>query len=298
MRVLEDEAELAQRVVVAAVAVPERAARDGHVARRRLDEPGEDPQHRRLAAARLADERDELLAADAEVDAGEGEGLAVARPVALGDAAQLDLGLAGLEQAADAAGRPAGLGERPRAASASATRRTGAPAVPGCVPPLRSLRMRSSSLDSSRTGPGGRRGRASHPPARSVRRDAAPGGLRRRGRPVPPPVPCGTPTPRDDVRPGKRLRARSTSPCAERQRRPARRAGRAAQPTSGGASTPPVSGGAPGAAREARDARDRRQGRQRLAQVGSTTFSAGRARPSAATRPESQRAPSGAPVHW
>src|SRR6185312_11310325 len=114
VRVLEDEAELAQRVVVAAVAVPERTARDGDLARGRLDETGEDPQHGRLAAAGLPDEGDELLAADPEVDVGEGERLAVARPVALRDAAQFDLGLAVPDQAADAAGRGLRLRERSR----------------------------------------------------------------------------------------------------------------------------------------------------------------------------------------
>ena len=55
-----------------------------HLAAGGLDQPGEDPQHRRLPAARLADERDELLLADPEVDVLERQRLAVARPVARG----------------------------------------------------------------------------------------------------------------------------------------------------------------------------------------------------------------------
>ena len=49
----------------------------------RLGEAREDPQQRRLAAARLAEQRDELLLADAEVDVGQREGLAAARAEAL-----------------------------------------------------------------------------------------------------------------------------------------------------------------------------------------------------------------------
>ena len=74
--VLEDEPELAQRVVVAVVAVPERAAADRHLAVAGLRQAREDPQQRRLAAPRLPEQRDELLLADAEVDAGQREGLA------------------------------------------------------------------------------------------------------------------------------------------------------------------------------------------------------------------------------
>jgi hypothetical protein len=53
VRVLEDEAELAQRLVVAVIAAPQRAAADRHLAGARLRQAGQDPQQRRLPAARL-----------------------------------------------------------------------------------------------------------------------------------------------------------------------------------------------------------------------------------------------------
>jgi hypothetical protein len=52
----------------------------------RLRQAREDPQQRRLPAARLPEQRDELLLADAEVDVGQREGLALARGEALRDA--------------------------------------------------------------------------------------------------------------------------------------------------------------------------------------------------------------------
>jgi hypothetical protein len=48
-----------------------RLAVDEHRALGRLDQVRDDPQQRRLAAARWADERDELSCRDREVDAGE-----------------------------------------------------------------------------------------------------------------------------------------------------------------------------------------------------------------------------------
>ncbi len=92
--VLEDQAELTERGLVARVAPPQRAVLDADLAAGRLDETREDPEHRRLAAARLADQRDELLLADAEVDVGQRQRLAVTRGEQLGDATELDLRLA------------------------------------------------------------------------------------------------------------------------------------------------------------------------------------------------------------
>jgi hypothetical protein len=90
-----------QRVIVAAVTAPQGSAGDRHFALRRASEAGEDPQHRRLPAARLPQQRDELLLADAEIDVREGDGLAIARGKALGHAPQLDLRLAVRKRTAD-----------------------------------------------------------------------------------------------------------------------------------------------------------------------------------------------------
>src|SRR5262249_22842323 len=102
--VLEDEAELAQRLVVAVVAAPKGTPADRHRARARLREAREDAQHRRLAAARLAEQRDELLLAYAEVDVREGEGVAPSGGEALRHAPELDLRLPVRQPAVDRCG--------------------------------------------------------------------------------------------------------------------------------------------------------------------------------------------------
>src|SRR5262249_58127276 len=64
-----------------------------HLASGRLLESGNETQQRRLAAARGADEADELSRPDREIDAGERFDLAVAGRKALGHAAQRQHGL-------------------------------------------------------------------------------------------------------------------------------------------------------------------------------------------------------------
>ena len=78
----------------AVVLVQARAARrlavDQHRALARLDEVGDDPQQRRLAAARRADQRDELARRDGQVDVGHGLHRARALAEALADALERD----------------------------------------------------------------------------------------------------------------------------------------------------------------------------------------------------------------
>ena len=71
----------------------------------RLLETGDDAQQGRLAAARGADQADELAVADRQVDAGKGVDVAIADLEALGDAADRDMGVLGLRH--DAAGSTA-----------------------------------------------------------------------------------------------------------------------------------------------------------------------------------------------
>src|ERR687895_472143 len=90
VRVLEDQPELREGLVVTAFAAPQRPALDPDLTLGRPDQPGQDPQHRRLSAARLADQHDELLAADADAHVAERQRGAVTGLVALGDAVKLD----------------------------------------------------------------------------------------------------------------------------------------------------------------------------------------------------------------
>src|SRR5690606_3451249 len=92
--VLEHEAELAERLAVARLARPERPAGRADLALGRADEPREDPEERRLPAARLADDRDELLAGDREIDAGQRDRLACPRLERHADGRELELGRA------------------------------------------------------------------------------------------------------------------------------------------------------------------------------------------------------------
>src|SRR5690606_37528467 len=67
MRVLKHDPEPADRFRIPAAAVPpQRASAREHAPAARMGEACEDPQHRRLAAARAPDERDELTPANRE----------------------------------------------------------------------------------------------------------------------------------------------------------------------------------------------------------------------------------------
>ena len=92
--VLEDEPEVLERLVVALAAAPDALPVGRHRARARGEQPGEDAQQGGLAAARAADQRDELAAGDGEVDVAEGVHLPAPRLVDLVDPGHLELGLA------------------------------------------------------------------------------------------------------------------------------------------------------------------------------------------------------------
>src|SRR5690606_2725226 len=90
MRVLKDDAQTRRRFRISRAFAPERTTEGQHVARARLHEASEDAKHRRLAAPRAADERDELAAAHGQGDVLERHDSAAARLVLVRDSAQLE----------------------------------------------------------------------------------------------------------------------------------------------------------------------------------------------------------------
>ena len=87
----------------------DRRAVDEHLARARLHQPGDDVEERRLAAAAAADQGDELVLGDREVDAVQHRRAGGRRVVALRDRAQRDLRRRGRERRSDSGGRGAHL---------------------------------------------------------------------------------------------------------------------------------------------------------------------------------------------